>query len=146
MTEEQEQVLAAIQVALTTKTDNVVEWVKSQRDLITLVNLKVKELSEFKKRIETRLDNFDSYTNACLVALDTPKLEGKLYAIKRRKPTKVVVIHDETKIPMDFIKLPEPPAPTVMKAEIAKALKAGTEVPGAALEDSKTISITYDTK
>jgi len=65
--------------------------------------------------------------------------------IKLRKPTKVVVIKDESLIDPLYIKVPEPVA-TIMKTEIAKALKAGIPVEGAALEDSKTISIQYGLK
>jgi hypothetical protein len=131
--------------AITMKTDNVVQWVQSQEDLISLVDMKVKELADFKKGILAKLDRFDGYVDACLNRMNTNKIQGELYQISKRKPTKVVIIHDEKEIPMDFIKIPEP-EPTIMKTEIAKALKSGQSVPGASLEDSKNVSITYTLK
>jgi hypothetical protein len=47
-----------------------------------------------------------------------------------------VDVFDESQLPIDFIKLPEP-KPQIMKAEIAKALKSGEQVPGARLVDGK---------
>lgn len=143
--EEKEAALASAHLALTTKTDNVVAWIHSQEDLIALADNRIKQFQEFKKKILNRLEKFDGYTNACLETLNVMKLEGTLSVIKKRKPTKVVVIHDETLIPMDFIKIPEP-VPSIMKKEIGDALKKNIEVPGASLEDSKNISLSYDLK
>lgn len=42
-----------------------------------------------------------------------------------------VEILDEAQIPVKFLKAPKPPAPKPSKTEIAKAIKAGEEVPGA---------------
>lgn len=42
-----------------------------------------------------------------------------------------VEIYDEKQIPASFMTTPKPPEPKPSKAEIAKAIKAGTEVPGA---------------
>jgi hypothetical protein len=143
--EDTEKSLASVQLALNEKADNVVQWVNSKEDLISLADAKIKQLSDFKKSVNSKLEKFDRYVDNCLRAMSTNKIDGSLYSIKRRKPSMVVVIHDETEIPMDFIKIPEP-VPSIMRAEIGKALKAGTNVPGASLEESKTISITYSTK
>jgi hypothetical protein len=54
-------------------------------------------------------------------------------------------VFDETLIPMDFIKIPEP-KPAIQKAEIGAALKKGIEVPGAKLTESTNVSISYKMK
>jgi len=145
LTPEIEQKLAEVNTALVEKTDGVVAWVNYQEDLIELAKKRMNDLSEFILRTNNKLGKFDEYVDACLKRAGTNKLEGKLYSITKRKPTQVVNVFDETLIPMDFIKIPEP-KPTIQKAEIAKELKAGKEVPGARLEESKNISITYKLK
>jgi len=145
LTENQEEILKQIQTSLTTKTDNVVQWVHSQEDLIALADQRIKALQDFKKSINTKLSNFDGYVDACLKTLKQSKIDGQLYKISVRKPRKVVVIDDENKIPLEFIKTPEPVS-SISLTDIQKALKEGQEVPGASLQDSKTISISYDLK
>ncbi|NOV28049.1 hypothetical protein E5S69_31680 [Cupriavidus necator] len=53
-----------------------------------------------------------------------------------------VEIYDEKQIPAQFMTTPKPPEPKPSKAEIGKALKAGTDVPGARIvkRDRLTIS------
>jgi len=102
-------------------------------------------LLEFISGINKGLEKFDGYVNNCLISMGTNKIEGNLYSISRRKPSQVVTITDEKLIPMDFIKIPKP-APAIQKSEIATALKAGKEVPGAKLTESLTVSISYKAK
>ena len=145
LTPEVEQKIKSLENILAEKTDNVVEWVESQNDLVLLAKNKIKDLSEFISRIENRLGKFDEYVNNCMASMGSQKIEGKLHSIVKRKPVQVVTVFDETLIPMEFVKIPEP-KPAISKTEIGKALKAGIEVPGAKLEESKTISISYKIK
>lgn len=145
LTPELEAQIAQVNTALVEKTDGIVAWVNYNEDLIELAQKRIKELQEFIQRTNTKLGNFDKYVDNCLQKVGASKIEGKLYSIVKRKPSQVVNVFDETLIPMDFINIPEP-KPTVQKVEIAKALKAGKEVPGARLEESKNLSISYKTK
>lgn len=143
--ENQERALLTASGLIKEKTDAVCSWVKSQEDLLTLVSIRMKELSEIKQRIDARLNQFDKYTLNCMALMNTQKIEGEFYAIKKRKPSQVVIIEDESLIPIDFVKIPEP-KPEIMKSEIAKALKEKKEVPGARLAESTNISLTYGPK
>jgi hypothetical protein len=145
LTPEIEEKIALVTSQLTTKTDDVVSWVNYQEDLIGLANARINELKAFIEGVEKGLGKFDGYVNNCLVNLGTNKIEGKFYAITRRKPVQVVNVFDETLIPMDFIKIPEP-KPAIQKAEIGAALKKGIEVPGAKLTESTNVSISYKMK
>lgn len=145
LSDEIESKLSTIQAMLTVKTDDVCGWIASQDDLIKLADDRIKALQEFKQGINKRLDKFDLYVNTCLGALNVTKIEGTLYKISKRAPSKAVVISDETLIPLEFIKIPQV-KPEIMKSEIAKALKSGKEVPGASLCFSENISISYKLK
>jgi hypothetical protein len=145
ITPEIETAITALNEALMSKTDNVVSWVKSQEDLMEIADKRMNELQEFKSKIYNSLRKFDEYVSNCMDMAQLQKIEGKVVAIKKRKPVKVVNIFDESLIPMEYINIPEP-KPTVMKAKIGLALKSGIEVSGAVLEDSKNISISYGLK
>jgi len=145
LTPELEQKIVFLNSSLTTKTDDIVAWVNSQDDLIALAKDKISRLSDFIQAIEKSLGKFDGYVNNCLVSMGTNKIEGKLFSITRRKPVMVVNVFDETLIPMDFIKIPEP-KPAIQKSEIGAALKKGLEVPGAKLTESTNVSISYKLK
>ena len=145
VTEEHEALLKSVEESLTAKTDNVVEWVYSQEDMITTIEIRMKQLSDVKNQIENRLEKFDSYVDACLKRSGKESLDGTLYQIKKRKPSIVCVIEDETLIPFNYVYTP-PVTSSISKKLITDDLKAGKEVPGAKLEESKTISITYVVK
>lgn len=145
LTPEIEEKIALVTSQLTTKTDDIVGWVNSREDLIVLANQRISDLTDFINGINKGLEKFDGYVNNCLISLGSNKIEGNLYSINRRKPSQIVNITDETLIPMDYIKIPKP-VPSIQKAEIASAIKAGAKVPGAELIESSKVSISYKAK
>lgn len=136
--------LASLSDALVTKTDQVAAFRDSLDAFVEYLDDKIKELKERKEQYENKITRFDEYVANCLAIQDKKELVGQLYKIQKRKPSQVVEIVDETKIPIEFISVPEP-KPSIMKAEIAKAIKAGEIVEGARLVDGKT-SIQYKVK
>jgi hypothetical protein len=102
---------------------------------------RIDALNELIDKAESRIEWIDRYVRECLERLPLQSIKADLLTIKLRKPTQVVEIFDESLIDIQFIKLPEP-KPTIMKAEISKALKAGIEVAGARLIEGKK-SVVY---
>lgn len=145
VTDEMETQLAQLHIALATKADNVVEYVNSQQIFIEAARSKAREFEEIADAIEMRLEKLDEYVDRCLAQLMTDKIEGQFYTIKKRKPSQMLHVADEGLVPIEYIKIPEI-KPQVMKAEITKAIKAGAQVPGCALVESKNISIEYKPK
>ena len=137
-----EEKLKQLEESLKGKADGVVSWVKYQEALIDLAKNRIAELKEFIDRKNASLERFDKYVSLCMDKIGTSKFQGDLSAITKRKPSMVVEIEDETLLPLEFIKVPQP-QPVIQKAEITKELKSGKEIPGARLVESKTISITY---
>lgn len=130
--------------ALAQKTDQVAAFRDSLDHFVDYLNDKISELKERKEQYENKIIKFDEYVANCLAIQDRKEFTGKLYKISKRKPSQIVEIFDESKIPLEFVKVPEP-KPTVMKAEISKALKQGEIIEGARLVDGK-ISIQYKVK
>lgn len=145
LTPELEAKIAQVQNDMIHKTDSIVAWVNYNNDLKEIAKKRIEELQDIISRIDKRLEKFDQYVDSCLSKLGANKIEGKMFTIAKRKPSMVVNVFDESLLPMEFINIPEP-KPTVSKTAIAKALKEGKEVPGARLEESKKISISYKAK
>jgi hypothetical protein len=127
---------------ITKKTDDVASYRQSLCEYLEVLDNRKKELSERIDQINKRINKFDDYVNTCLVLNEKTCFEGEIYKITKRKPSKVVRILDEKKIPIEFIKIPEP-KPAIMLAEIKEKLKKGVQVDGAILEDSDKISLMY---
>lgn len=138
--EHQEIMLSQLSDALTHKTDDVVEWMLYKKDTIELAEKRLKEVTEIINLKKASYDRFKAYVASCMEALGEKKLEGKIHAITKRKPSILVEIFDETMINPKYINVPEP-KPTIMKAEISKDLKNGIEVSGARLVESTKPSL-----
>lgn len=124
------------------KTDSVVGFQNYLEDQVSAVDARIKELTDYKRSVQAKMDRMDTYVASCLKQLGTNKIEGKLSTIKRRAPVDVVVITKEDDLPMEFLRTKVEPEKTKIKA----ALKAGQEVPGAVLEKSQSISMSYENR
>jgi len=143
---DEEKSLRIVQLsdALVAKTDQVAAFRDSLDNFVDYLDAKINELKDRKEAYQNKISKFDEYVASCLSIQDKKELNGQLYKISKRKPSLVVDVFDESKIPLEFINVPQP-KPTIMKAEIAKALKAGEIIEGARLVDGKT-SIQYKVK
>lgn len=141
VSEDLEQDLARVETMLIEKTDNIVEWVEYQSDLLKLIAEKKKQLDELKKKIDSRMDSFNFYVESCMGRLEKKALTGSTRTIKIRAKTDVVNIVNEKEIPLEFIKTKA--ETSVDKAEIKKVLKMGADVPGAELVKSTKPSVAY---
>jgi hypothetical protein len=84
-------------------------------------------------------ENLETYVKRCMEAWGKKELEGDGLKIKLKSNPPSVVITDENLIPWDYRETVQPPpVEKIVKAKIAKALKAGIDVPGADLNISST--------
>ncbi len=89
--------------------------------------------SSFKKTA----DRLKETISSAMQQFDVEKIEGKLITLSFRK-SKVVVIHDDSQIPQDYF---VQKAPEISKTLISDAIKAGTNVPGAEMQEKKNLQI-----
>ena len=68
-------------------------------------------------------------------------IESPHFALKIKKNPPSVVIDSPDMIPAEFMKAPPPPPPSIDKVAIKEALKSGTEVPGARLNQELRLEI-----
>ena len=135
-----------IENELMKKTDSIVSWVESKQDVIGLMKDKKKSIDEQIKKIESGLERFNSYIESSLIRMDKKSIEGTLCKITLPKKQLVVQIDNEDNLDLEYLSMPVIPKPSPDKLKIKNALKAGVEVIGASLVESKTISIKYGWK
>jgi len=129
---------------ITQKTDNLVEFRRTLENHYSLLDQYLDEIKSRQSTIERKIEKIDEYVINCMNINGKESYEGHLTKIKKRKPSMAVEIYDESLIPLEFIKVPEP-KPTIMKAELAKVLKQGEIVEGARLVEGKA-SLSYGLK
>ncbi len=93
------------------------------------------ELKERRERLAKRIATKREIVCRVMERADLKKIEAPEFTLSLRNIAGSVVITDETKIPADYMRTPEPPAPQPDKKKIGGALKANTEVPGALLSN-----------
>ena len=99
-----------------------------------------KDATERAKAIEARADRLRTYLASNLEACGIEKVEGPGVSISFRKSS-AVVIDGEDLIPAEYMRQKPAPAPEPDKKAIADAIKAGIEVPGAHIEQRRSLSI-----
>lgn len=133
-----------LSLELASKIDSVTFYRDSLNVHIEMLQNAVKTVKERVEFYEKKVEKLDDYVKMCLDAQNIDSFQGDLYKISKRKPVKVVEITNEKLIPIEYISIPVV-KPTIMKSELAKALKQGEIIEGARLIDGK-ISVQYKLK
>ncbi len=136
VTEEYEELENQILTFLNSKVDGCVGVINRKKDLITLAKEQKRKLDSFIKKHDNGINKFSEYVETCLTKTNQKSFNGNLHTIKMRKPTKVVEIYDEKRIPAEFIEVVH--TTKILKSEIKKEFARGVvEIAGARLVDGK---------
>lgn len=100
------------------------------------IQAQIDRLTERKRIINNRKESLKEYLRTNMEAASINKITHPLFTITLGKGRPVVVIDNEKDIPDDFMNTKVVTTPN--KAEIAKAIKEGVEVPGAHSEIGKS--------
>lgn len=100
------------------------------------IQSQIDRLTERKRIINNRKESLKEYLRTNMEASGITKISHPLFTITLGKGKPVVVIDEESKIPDEFMNVKVTSSPA--KAEIAKAIKEGVEVPGAHSEIGKS--------
>lgn len=141
VTEEYEQLERSAMELMRSKVDGCVEYINREKDLVDLADQKIKELQAFKTARKNKIERFSEYVKMVIDRNEGRPLIGGLNQIKLRKPSKVLVIDDESAVPVEFTKVET--KVTIDKAALKKAVK-NNDVSDSKirLEDGKT-SVIY---
>ena len=94
------------------------------------------EFYDKEKNAKAKAEKYKEAIERALTMSGKKKVEAGLFTVSLRK-SKQVDILDETKIPLEFIKLEYKP----IKTELAKHLKAGEVIEGATLIEKESLQV-----
>jgi DNA polymerase II small subunit/DNA polymerase delta subunit B len=103
---------------------------------IDAISAQIARLTERKKMMVNRQESLKEYLRSNMERTGITKISHPLFTITLGKGRPVVVIDEESKIPDEYMNTKVETTPK--KAEIAKALKEGKDVPGAHSEIGKS--------
>lgn len=143
LTPELEALQAEVEAMLESKTDSALGFLSMQEDKLELAKNKIKEMQEFKKSIENKIARFKEYLLVCVERTERNEICGQLSKIKMRKPSTIVKITSEDKIPMEYLVKKTTIEPD--KKGLLSALKRGDKIAGCEMaEGKKSLSITFN--
>lgn len=132
--------LEAMAGDLEIKAQSVAHMVRAFEADAAAVSQWAKDAAARAKAIEARADRLRDYLSHCLDQAGIEKIDGPGIRISWRKSSSVV-IDDETQIPLSLMVCPPAPAPRPDKASIASEIKAGRDVPGAHVEQRRSLQV-----
>ncbi|MBA3589682.1 siphovirus Gp157 family protein [Methylibium sp.] len=125
---------------LEVKSEAVALFVHGLDAMAQAVKAREGELRQRRDSIERRAESLREYLSRTLKACGISKIERPGVVIGFRKSS-AVVINEPGLIPVEYMRQPEMPPPSADKKAIADAIKAGKDVPGAHIEERKSLSI-----
>lgn len=125
---------------LQTKAQNVALFVRGLEAEAAAVKQWAKDATDRAKALEARAERIRDYLAASLESCGIEKVEGPGVSIGWRKSSAVVIDCPEL-LPAEFTRQKPPPPLEPDKAAIAAAIKAGNEVPGAHVEQRRSLQI-----
>ena len=126
--------LSQLQMDFDDKVEGIALWIKDLLSDATAIKAEKDKLAERQRVCENKAKNLKEYLSGFLGGA---KFKTSRVAISYRK-SKSVDVQDITALPEEYLKYSEP---TANKAEIKKALEAGTSVPGCVLVENSNIQI-----
>ena len=134
--------LEQLQMERETKLENVACWIKNMSAESAAIRQEEMNLAERRKYLERKIDRLKKYLAD---ALNGEKFQTAKCSVTFRKVSKVEIT-DSVAAAMwcedngmgDLVAYS---APTVSKNELAKLLKAGTEIPGAAIAEGISMGV-----
>jgi len=138
LTEAQESVFLKMQDLLKTKSQSCIDYMDHTKTMIDIAKKKKKEIDDYIKASQNRLESFNQYIINCMDRMGVAKIETDFLEMKVRKPTKVVHIYNEQAIPPEFSVIEQ--TIKINKNDLKKALKDG-DIEGCELRDSPNKSL-----
>lgn len=126
------------------KAVSVAAFILNRDAEIVAIEEHINKVESRRAHLVTRQEKLREYLAANMkrtgiteIAANDGTFRAKLYVERDAS----VEVFDEKQIPAQFMTKPKPPEPKPSKAEIGKAIKAGTEVPGARIVKKDRLEI-----
>lgn len=103
---------------------------------IAAFDSEIQRLTARKKTMQTNHNWLKNYLRENMIECNITKIQSSLFTATLRKPTKMVEITSEKDLPVEYQTM-VPASWQINKRQILKDLKAGVDIPGATMVDSK---------
>lgn len=129
--------LAAIQDGIEVKAENCAAVLQSLKADAAAIEEEEKRLRARRKAIEANHERLRTYVRDCMVQAGVTKLKSPRFSLTVQAGRQKVQVDDVAALPGEYLAVKVEPK----KDEIAAALKAGTEVPGASLVTGEAVLV-----
>lgn len=126
---------------LETKAQSIGYVIKNMEALVAAIKSAEQDMASRRKKVERRIEHLRDYMLTCLGVAGVHKIDGPHFTIAVRNNPPSVDIFNEALLPKEFVTQSPAPPPVPNKAAIRDAIKAGVDVPGATLVQSKRLEI-----
>ena len=134
--------LEGLEGEITVKATNVARFIANQEAFAKAVEEAAKAMAERAQRLRRRADGIRGYLLVQMQAAGIERVEAPEFTLAVRKNPPSVIVDSIGELPDEYLAPPPPPPePKPDKKAIAAAIKAGTAVPGAHLEQSVRLEI-----
>lgn len=133
--------LESLQFPIEQKAANVAMFVRNLEATAEAIKAAEGEMAKRRKALENRASSVREYLKVNMLRTGITKIECPLFKISVRDNPASVRVIDESAIPSQFMRQPEPPPPSPDKKAIGEALKSGDDVPGCVLERGNRLEI-----
>jgi hypothetical protein len=139
-TPEAEALAIELTAKLVAKADTFGAYMQTLSAQDVSINDEITRLAARRKAILNKSARLKRYALMAMQTMDQTKIEGKLFTLTVQQTPPSVEVVDDSALPAEYVRIvPESKAPD--KVAIAKALKAGVEVPGCFLTTTQTLRI-----
>lgn len=145
VSQEEMDACQAVLDELKNQSDDIIKWYLEDRAnrkaRVDMLKSEIERLEKLAGTEQKRIDRAEHLIGRLFERV----YEGKpinvgTFVVSYRK-SDAVIIEDETRIPSEFMKTPEPPAPKPDKTAIKEAIKGGAVIPGASIETRNNLQI-----
>ncbi|MDR0274111.1 MAG: siphovirus Gp157 family protein [Burkholderiaceae bacterium] len=133
--------LESMSGALEVKAQNVVAFARNLQASAAAIKQAEEQMAARRKAIERRAASLLHYTQTAMQVAGVQKIECPWFRLSIQSNPPAVHVFEPGLVPGQFMRTPEPPPPAPDKTAIAKALKAGQDVPGCQLVQSQRLVI-----
>lgn len=133
------EALNAIDGELAEKLENYAAVIKNIESDINGIKAEIDRLNERKKVMESSVKRMKENMQTAMIETGQTKVKGEKFSFNVQKNPPSLLVHDDTFIPEDFIKVEE--IKTIDKKAILAELKNGAEIQGVEIQQGESIRI-----
>ena len=130
-----------LQESIAERVQSRVFVVRAMRAHAEAAKAEIKRLTALARHYDGRADAVEDSTLNLLQAANISRIEGTLMIAKVQNNPASVDVFEPGLLPLDYMRVPPPPAPAPDKTAIKEALSRGVDVPGARLVQKQRLVV-----